>query len=171
MAEITVPRYMIKQIAMPYGLRQGKKPVLKVPVEVRHTRGFNPMSHDRHINPNVHLFMPFDQKGVFESWEYRFWMMGLINNEPVCQCRSCGALGGDRTTRKQHHEKGKCTTKLTAAYNLLRRDKICVICDVRTTRGKWGVPICSNGCEEAWCEVEATPTPLLFALKLIPVEG
>lgn len=153
MAEILLPRRIIANRCMPGGWRSAKKPVFVAPVRV-HT------SRDR--------FHPAEIPKVFENWEYRFWAMVLFNNRIISECRCCGAEGGtDTKERHAHYELGGCARRLCKAYSLLKRDKICVICDRKTPLTEWGVPMCSNGCKQQWCENEAQPKCLTAALLLV----
>jgi hypothetical protein len=167
MAELELPRYIIKQLCMPGGLRTSKKPVMIIPAKVNR-RGFD-RSNDEGSFPLLNrLFIPFHEEGRFSSWEYRFWAMQTVNNEIHAECRCCGAKGGVRTLeRQQHHKQAGCTTKLCKIYQKLLKDRICIICDCITSRQKWGVHICSNACEQAWCEIETTPMALKFELTLL----
>ena len=169
MAEVIVPRYFLTQL-MPHGLRTGKKPVWVIPVEEKHYTYRNRAEESARAFA-VSMFIPFDKPHVFQAWEYRFWGMAMIDNAPYTECRCCGAMGGPSpATRKRHHEQGGCTTRLIDAFTLLLKDKLCVICDCKTARKKWGVPLCSNACEQAWCESEICPVALSFALKLVSRE-
>ena len=159
-ATITLPRWVVRQMCMPAGRRNTKKPQ----VEAATYRGFG-----------VHLgktYSPPDEHGVFENWEYRFFARASIGEKShITECRSCGAITPEsRNARQEHHKHGGCAKKLTEAYKLLLRDCRCVICDLRTTKTKWGVPMCSSGCEQAWCETEASPNCLVGALMLVPEE-
>ncbi len=158
MAELTLPRWIITQKCISYGLRQGKKPVLVQP-----RTGYNPHTDE---------FTPEAIPNVFEGWEYRFWAMTSWPNgattHVITECRACGNVGGnDTAARRMHTAQGGCCKKLIAAYKLLARDKVCVICNQRTSKDKWGVPLCGNTCQQAWCEADSQPKALHDALLLI----
>jgi hypothetical protein len=165
MADITLPRWIITQMCMPHGHRTATKPVIAVSMGQRN------QSHNRFeesYSPGV--YQPEVINGVFEHWEYRFWCMVTWppSTQILAECRACGHLGEqDKAVRQGHMSQGGCAKKLCDAFDLLLRDKLCVICDVRTTRTKWGVPICSSGCMQAWCEQESQPKALLNALQLV----
>lgn len=156
MAEIRLPRWIITNKCLPAGHRTAKKPVLVVPVEAW-----------AHRNPYVPQGLP----EVFEPWEYRFWAMALLDNAPAAaliECRACGSLQGHtRQARVFHHAQGKCTSKLCEAYKLLLKDERCLICDAKTGQTKYGVPLCSSACVQAWCEAEPQPKALMNALLLV----
>lgn len=169
MADIQVPRWLITQMCMPCGRRTAKKPVLVIP----HSGGYAPgvyLSglHVMHpLKPNEYAPQTFH--GVFDGWEYRFWsLLSFDHGTITAECRACGNIvGNSQEARKLHSATGGCFKKLVAAFQLLRKDKRCVICDARTSKEKWGVPLCSTACTQAWCETETTPAALLFALQLI----
>ena len=157
MAEITVPRWLIANKCMPGGRRTAPKPVLVIETPARLGKRFG-----AYEAPVI--------AGQFEHWEYRFWAMGVIGNTGVAltECRCCGHVGKrDMKIRRLHLSQGGCATKLCEAYKLLLRDRKCVVCDQKTLFKKWGVPICSSSCEQAWCEVEAHPSALQAALQLV----
>jgi len=170
MGEVIVPRWVISQCFMPGGRRTSKKPQLKVEAY----KGYVPTGD---YGPNLHIMHPLKPSdyvpqtftGVFDGWEYRFWSLasyahGII----VAECRSCGNIvGWSQEARKIHAATGGCFKRLVAAYQLLRKDKRCVVCDARTVKEKWGVPMCSTACTQAWCETETTPNALVAALNLI----
>lgn len=162
MANIELPRWIITNRCMSAGYRTAKKPVLIVSiVPGRFT-----------YSPNSSVYEPIELKGVFEKWEYRFWAMActgeLTRTSLVAECRGCGTIGsGESASRQLHFAHGGCAKRLCAAYKLLLRDKICVICNAKTGHTKWGVPMCGSACEQAWCEVETCPKALHEALQLV----
>jgi hypothetical protein len=116
-------------------------------------------------------FNPPEIAKLFEGWEYRFWAADLDNPQAVIvECRCCKALfsNDQDAARKKHLSELGCSKRLTAAYKLLLRDMVCVICNHKTTREKWGVPLCGSGCMEAWCTCEGQPDALKEALKMVP---
>jgi|ERR1035437_1316709 hypothetical protein len=166
MTELRVPRWIITQMMMPSGRRSGKKPVFQFLTSTW-------LPPERHV-PVYALtkngYEPTEIPGLFERWEYRFWAMVVFSGatQMVAECRCCGHIGvNDLVTRRQHPSKGGCTKRLLHAYKLLQRDQRCVICDGHTTTEKWGVPLCSSGCQQAWCENEAQPSSLTQALGLL----
>ncbi len=162
MAELTLPRYIITQRCMSAGHRTAKKPVLIVPYIMKSILSYG----------SSNVYEPLECKGVFEKWEYRFWAMActgeLTRASLIAECRGCGSIGsGDSSSRQLHFAHGGCAKRLCAAYKLLLRDRMCVICNVKTSHTKWGVPICGSTCEQAWCEVETCPSALRLALQLV----
>lgn len=105
----------------------------------------------------------------FDGWEYRFWAAEAseCKRTVIAECRGCGAMFSDAVARREHIGKMGCSIRLTAAYKLLLRDKMCVICNMRSYQEKWGVPLCSKACVEAWSSVESQPEALRAALALV----
>jgi|ERR671923_136941 hypothetical protein len=167
MAEITLPRWIITQKCMPHGVRLSKKPVLP-PEIVEVSKGHKVL---RVITDafKSHGFIPNEKPGIFESWEYRFWAADLTDpTDLLAECRCCSSVFGNEIGRKLHLGNNGCAKKLTAAYKLLLKDKICVVCDQKTHgKQKWGVPICGPVCQQVWCESQAQPNALTAALKLV----
>lgn len=105
----------------------------------------------------------------FKKWEYRFWVADIDakGRLAAAECRCCNAQFHQMEGRQQHLSKNGCSVKLVEAFKLLLMDKKCVICNKWTQGQVWGVPICSSGCEEAWCTAEAQPDALTAALQLV----
>lgn len=167
MANIRVPRWILAQMCLPAGRRTGKKPVFKAPCICTSSSSHwsTPKKKEGYASTDI--------PGVFENWEYRFWAMTSwpLNTNVFAECRCCSHTEGeDITLRRLHFKQGKCTRKLIAAYKLLQKDSLCVICDHRTNHEKWGVPLCSSSCEQAFCETEAQPKALTAALLLVGEE-
>jgi len=162
MAEILVPQYITTQMCMPYGTRQSKKPML--PVESNLVACYVRTKYGV-IKGG---YTPKEVPGVFENWEYRFWMCEFnTKNTPIPECRACGAIGPLSAAGRKSHFVGGCAKKLCKAYELLKKDARCVICDIKTSRTNWGVPLCEGMCTQKWCESDCQPKSLLNALQLI----
>lgn len=169
MAKITVPHWYIEQVFMPRGRRQGKRPKYVAPVSYTYAPGV-------HLGPRlIHLgheeYVPQQFHGVFGLEEYRFWSMNAAHGAIIAECRCCGAIVGASPSARKEHAVGGCFKKLVAAYQLLRKDQRCAICDAKTKKEKWGVPLCGNGCMQAWCEAEPQPDSLFAALNLVGDRG
>lgn len=172
MSKIAVPRWVITQICMPHGVRLGK--MREYPVEETDEnprRGWPKHFGFGGVMTPIKQYAPPELKGVFQNWEYRFWAASLeIHTSPVIECRACHKMYG-KEDRTGHPSERECYNRLCSAYKLLLKDKRCVICNTRTTKEKWGVPLCTNGCQQAWCEVEAQPLALTQALDLVGSKG
>lgn len=161
MAEITLPRWVITNLCMPGGRRQGKKP--KLPVQERGVHVYTAKGFQKH-----EVYTPSEFEDLFRCWEYRFWAAVLDKKSVVAECRCCGSIGGQNIAARQLHiAQGGCSKRIIAAYKLLLRDERCVICNNKTHQQAWGVPLCGSGCKQAWCETEAQPKALADALSLI----
>ena len=162
MAEITLPRWIITNKCMAHGRRFPKKPVLpnSWPSWDRGITVYNAQKN----------YIPAELGEIFKGWEYRFWAAAIQTHarSVIAECRCCGNIvGAEMTARHLHLNQGGCSKRLCAAYKLLLRDKVCVICNLRTELQKWGVPLCSSSCQQAWCEAESQPQALKAALDLI----
>lgn len=157
MAEVLLPRFVVAQKCLPGGWRQSRKPEIPRPA---------------FMAPPVKAIESLtgipDIVG-FAGWEYRFWaaVQSEDNRSVIAECRGCMSIFSDPIARKEHLGRMGCSVKLTAAYKLLLKDKICVICNMHSYQEKWGVPICSKSCVEAWCKVESQPDALKLALTLV----
>lgn len=100
--------------------------------------------------------------------DHRFW---AIDDCGTWECRACQTPLWLEADRKIHLANEGCAKKLVAAYELLKRDMRCVICDEHCTMTRWGVPMCIKGnCVERWLE-EAQPMALTYALGLASITG
>jgi|SRR5690242_3145619 len=170
MATITVPRWFIRERFLPDGQRLPKMPpklaivkreqvlhpeIITYPPSVRITSGYLPKTWRE-----------------FDRTEYRYWAAAPIDEHRIeygmiYECRACKMMVTGKTARRQHHDERGCTKKLVDAYRRLLPDRKCVICDLYTTKTKFGVPICGDGCLKIWCEEESQPAALTAALQLV----
>lgn len=170
MADILVPRYIITQLCMPGGRRTAKKPALPQEYSVIAKRiipCLGPTSHTQG-------YTPYTCARVWDSCEYRYWAMSYSAGVILAECRCCGELGSrDYLKRREHFEAQGCAKKLDKALQSLLKDGLCLICDQKTfgTKKKWGVPLCSDACQQAWCESEPQPEALKAALMLVQARG
>lgn len=120
-----------------------------------------------HVN-NEHTIVLSDKKLLFDNWEYRFWAVELIAYQPIsAECRNCNKLFFTSEARRKHPSDHDCFRTLIGAYELLLRDKRCVICDKVTSSKAWGVPLClGSSCMNTWMHLDAQPNALLQALSL-----
>lgn len=158
MAEIQLPRYLIAQKCLWGGWRQPSKPVFVRPM-IEHF----PVRVEVKETPCAPHLIGFD------GWEYRFWaaVPSECKRSVIAECRGCMSVFSDAVARREHIGKMGCSKRLTAAYKLLLRDKLCVICNMRSYQEKWGVPLCSKTCMTAWASVESQPDALKAALVLV----
>lgn len=96
--------------------------------------------------------------------EYRFWRAF----EGRGRCRQCLKLFDTQKERIAHQKAEGCTRILVDAYDLLLRDMKCVVCDNKTDKSKWGVPLCNNVCLYRWqFETGAGAYAVQMAVKLL----
>jgi hypothetical protein len=121
-----------------------------------------------HVN-NSHTIVLSDKTLMFDNWEYRFWAVDLINMTPqAAECRNCSKVFTNVTTRRKHGSEYGCFQLLVKAYEMLLRDRLCLICDQHTSHKVWGVPLCNNtSCLNTWMHLNAQPNALLEALTLL----
>lgn len=159
MTEIRLPRWLIARKMLPGGLRLFPKPRLIVTPIVT-WKQFQPTQ----IGSDTLLDIAGNE---FAGWEYRFWAAAL-EGDKVCvtECRCCHMIYMDRVNRRAHLRETGCSKKLVGAFKLLQADQRCVICNNRSTKEKWGVPLCDDTCIKRWTEEEAQPLALEAALEL-----
>jgi hypothetical protein len=157
-----LPRWIIFKKCLPGGRRLGKKPEMEHPS----WSAFGRANAARAVVPNI--ITAAKTLNGWDNWEYRFWAADVDEGSAIlCECRGCGALFGGSPGRCLHLANFGCAKKLTAAYKLLLKDRRCVICNEKTSKEKWGVPLCSEICLEKWKHEESQPPPLTAALQLV----
>lgn len=98
--------------------------------------------------------------------DFRYWR-GIRYRVGEALCRACFNVV-DTTMDRARHMEGECKRLLDEALALLMRDYACVVCDKRTYRARWGVPICGPDCEFKWMfEAGAGSAAVLHTLKLL----
>jgi hypothetical protein len=66
-------------------------------------------------------------------------------------CRACGKNVYTPAARAAHMEETKHTQLLVYAFGKLRKDEACVVCDAKTCKSSWGVPLCQKTqCLNEW---------------------
>lgn len=104
--------------------------------------------------------------------DFRYWNgLTLATNRSYAACRNCGEIHHSHKTRKEHLKQEGCGSKLTNAYRLLAKDDRCVICNDKTRKKNWGIPLCSKDCEHEWAYVTRRPDALVAALDLVAREA
>lgn len=128
------------------------------------------------FGPNLPLFNPLLKGGsgtltidgdTLTYGDFRYWS-GYNNAASMAYsaCRKCGEVCLTAEGRKEHLKKG-CGPVLTKAFQALGRDKMCVVCDLKTPKRIWGIPVCCKDCEYEWKFTTRCPTSLHAAIGLI----
>lgn len=169
MGQIRLPRWLLERKMLRGGLRLDPFPKREVtrPIPIYSNAYVSSYSPPSTLSVSTETI--YDIAGqIFAGWEYRFWAAALETDKVyVTECRCCNAVYMNRVNRLAHLKESGCSKKLVAAFKLLQADKMCVICNTSTTREKWGVPLCSEGCIKTWCEEESQPVALHLALDLL----
>jgi hypothetical protein len=107
-------------------------------------------------------------KEMFDPADFRFWGCYINSYDTIqkCSCRNCGGIVMTNGLRRKHSDVLQCYDKLVRAYKFLLLDKLCVICDTRTSASKWGVPLCSEKCKRTFAFDTVRPQALSDALQI-----
>lgn len=142
---------------------------------------------DRHSNYRNKIWHSSDDKGgcsvvgaglvppprnwgierFFPNQDFRFWRGFRPGQGPMSSCRRCRTAVFTPEARTLHLRSHNCRAVLSEAYKLLKLDHKCVICDTHTYRFRWGIPICSVGCEDIWSYDSVIPDSLREAIRLV----
>jgi hypothetical protein len=170
-----VPRWMLRKICEHNGVRLPKRKLWEPPV-VPHERVGPPtnlvrLRHDRTVHTPIERQAQVlaDKQFDFENWEYRFYCVEVQDRAPcLATCRRCSSSFFARKARRAHIGENGCSKAVLRAYELLLRDKKCVICDTRTEHCEWGVPLCcTNKCKDAFMHEEIQSEALEAALLVV----
>lgn len=116
--------------------------------------------------------------GNLDRMEFQFWAGVYATNALTAVCRYCRVWVHGRLGRNLHkdmlwetNEKGErviailgCHKRLVLAYRILAMKKRCVICEERTQKCIWGVPLCGYDCEKEWMFEQYCDWPALEAV-------
>jgi hypothetical protein len=86
--------------------------------------------------------------GNLPNDQYRFFVGHVNADRKWTSCRGCDVSCYSKEDRDQHLTSCKHTV-LNVLYRM-RQDKLCAVCQERTDRTCWGVPLCGTNCETAW---------------------
>ena len=93
------------------------------------------------------LVVPPTQLGNLGNEAYRFFK-GFWNSQAgVCVCRGCFF---STTLQERSLHMMSCRAIIQAVFQLLRKDGLCVVCDTKTSKECWSVPLCSEACKDTW---------------------
>jgi hypothetical protein len=167
-----VPRYLIRKICEKNGVRLFKRPLFVAPHEnIVRSKGTGIVKYSENIETTIERCKVVlnDPRLLFSNWEYRFWCVECNDAGPLLvTCRTCNASYFHKEGRKTHLNENGCATKLLKAFSLLKRDKLCIVCDTKTTNEEWGVPMCdTNVCKDIFCHEESQSTGLENALIMV----
>lgn len=185
MSKITVPRYFIRHMFQPSGVRLEKFkkpnywPYIPEHERKREQKDFSPplaLPESTYVGHNL-VGMGYDSdRPDFDHADYQFWsVIGYtkIDNKPfpVTKCRCCEKMIVTRERRTKHHEAEGCSKVLTSAYEKLSRDGRCIMCDEKTAHRRFGLPICINPvCRKNWLELGSQPEALTNAILIVQLE-
>jgi hypothetical protein len=85
--------------------------------------------------------------GNLNNAEYRFWIGSQNPASRYAECRLCHQPAYTVLARMKHQQDTGHTKALILAYDLLKLDARCLVCDTATAHEYWGIPICSNSCK------------------------
>jgi hypothetical protein len=85
--------------------------------------------------------------GNLNNAEYRFWIGTQNPASRYAECRLCHEPAYTMLARMKHQQETGHTKALILAYDLLKLDARCLVCDNPTKLEYWGIPICSNSCK------------------------
>lgn len=146
-----LPVWALSSIVQPYGHRLPKRAPHWIPPPAPKTE----LKTGEKIKP-----------GNLPNDAYEFWIGVIDQTAATSSCRACGYIAIHSKDRAEHKEKG-CSVRLKKAHMLLQRDMKCCICDTRTTKKLWGVPLCSVACVNTFKFNWAIPFAIRDALRMV----
>lgn len=80
--------------------------------------------------------------------QYRYFHDGLDKSVPTANCRFCKALVYLPQGLELHKRNTDCRHRIDFLIEILARDHLCVMCERRSRRKRWGIPFCDDTCAE-----------------------
>lgn len=145
---MSIPNWWIRQHVLPYGARPPKRPEIKWE-EPRPAKAIV-------VYKGFGAGAVSAYEGNLETHEYQFFIGRPWLGSNWATCRACKQDLFTVEARKAHFKNHRdpsgtsCAVKIVAAMVLLQKDQACVMCDQRTTKVRWGFPICSDRCLDDW---------------------
>lgn len=153
---LRVPYGLIRALCYPAGIRlpQVKFKMPEEETEVmavsNFTQSYTPhrayteaslivMPETAHIAPRM---------GNLGNESYRFFKGSIIKSSDYYQCRGCLQESTVRAAKGLHMR--DCRGLIQAMIDRIKRDKVCVICNLSSQREHWGIPLCSDTCIVKW---------------------
>lgn len=97
--------------------------------------------------------------------DYRYWWGYPNALSQYSRCRGCRAMVFGLVNRKLHFDQGACGRIVTEAIKTLD-DVYCVVCEKRSHEKVWGIPICSQECQNRWMYHDTSTKTTLWDLAI-----
>lgn len=147
-----MPIALIRRLCYASGRRLPKLERIEFPPKKVAATGVSQLVSNGRLLSTVGVSTIF--KGNLEKQLYQFYVGKMRSNDNSAVCRWCDTMGfGSMFLRD--HGKGAgtatgCKKHLVDIYKTFVLNGQCMMCDARTTRTSWGVPLCSEECEKEW---------------------
>jgi hypothetical protein len=105
-------------------------------------------------------------EGNLDYNDFRYFSGSLNPGTNYARCRCCSETLFTHDTKEltKHLKEKGCAKRLVKAYTLLRKEKLCVVCDTITSKEIWGIPL-HLVCRETWMALAVQPYALAAALR------
>ncbi len=171
-----LPDWVIRHVAHAYGARMPKRPA-------KFVQRYQPMAggcYGVFALPGAYVevqeITTINNKrrvvqGNLTNEEYEFYIGTKYQDSDTATCRFCNSWLLSKKERLAHNteSKGDCNRMIKKMAALLRRDKLCVICDKNTPKTVYGFPICSVDCLAKY-RFSRQPYPAFIQAKKMVVE-
>lgn len=127
--------------------------------------GFNPVL-PANMGLGLHLETSqgeLSSMGNLSNEAYKFFKGSVIVNSNYFQCRGC-LIEEAVKERKLVHMRD-CRVLMQRIEERIKRDRVCVICNLSTSRDRWKIPLCSEACVTKWRFL--IPSPWMIARRFV----
>lgn len=164
------PLALLKALIRPYGARLFKKPRrLNRWVGIHYEAASGKWVKNVSVLDYTYSSVSSASGGLVDA-DYFYWWGSPRPQSNYSMCRVCRAVCFGVREREMHlnaaiHE---CRRYIYNAFEVLRRDKRCAVCDGVTDRIRLGVYLCNLACEDLWkTEPSRSDKALREALRIV----
>lgn len=151
---LRVPLGLIRALCYPGGTRLPQRVSKARPSEIEGDAVTIPVVYASAVS-YVPVVMPesfrnpgLDVMGNLSNEAYKFFKGSAIKVSHYFQCRGCFVEAYVKEQKLQHMR--ECRPLMQAIEERVRRDKVCVICNLSTDKSRWQIPLCSETCISKW---------------------
>jgi len=150
MAELRVPIRLIWRLCYPAGHRLNPNPVL---TDEQRKNPVDAIVVQARVVPSRNTSF---EKGNLPEHDYKYYQGSSMINSQVATCRWCQTVVYGEKARLEH-KAGGCLHWIDVLGEWMRTDGSCVVCETKTSFAKWGIPLCSTNCINAFRYFSPTP--------------
>jgi len=144
------PLSLLQAVIRPYGARLPKKPSRWGYRD--YTKSFWDGTKWVDKKDDKAIVTVYNSIGGLQDCDFFYWWGSDVRSSNYSMCRVCQTICFGQRERDLHLANlvRGCRRYIYNAFECLRRDKRCAVCDMVTTRIRLGVYLCTEACEMLW---------------------